>query len=209
MKTSYLYPLVAGFTLLSFSCKAQNATDRQVGGGCEGCEALFEYGDKILKDADTLPLFAITEPKLKLYGKVYQSDGKTPASDVILYIYHTDRKGIYPKVGNEKGWAKRHGFLRGWAKTDEKGRYTFFTFRPASYPGRTEPEHIHLTVKEPGKIAYYLDDYVFEDDPILTSAKQAKLSNRGGTGIVKPILSNGIWLIERDLILGLNIPDYD
>jgi protocatechuate 3,4-dioxygenase beta subunit len=209
MKTSYLYPLVAGFTLLSFSCKAQNATDRQVGGSCEGCEALFEYGDKILKDTDTLPLFAITEPKLKLSGKVYQSDGKTPASDVILYIYHTDRTGIYPKAGDEKGWAKRHGFLRGWANTDEKGRYTFFTFRPASYPGRTEPEHIHLTVKEPGKIAYYLDDFVFEDDPILTSEKKAKLSNRGGSGIVKPILSNGIWLIERDLILGLNIPDYD
>jgi protocatechuate 3,4-dioxygenase beta subunit len=209
MKTSYLYTLVVGFTLLSFSCKAQNATDRQVGGGCEGCEALFQYGDKILKDADTLPLFAITEPKLKLSGKVYQSDGKTPASNVILYIYHTDRTSIYPKDGEEKGWAKRHGFLRGWAKINSSGVYTFYTFRPASYPDRTEPEHIHLIIKEPGKTAYYLDDFVFEDDPILTSEKRAKLSNRGGSGIVKPRVENGIWVLQREIILGLNIPDYD
>jgi len=208
MKTCYLYPLVVGFTLLSFSCKAQNATDRQVGGGCEGCEALFEYG-KTLKDTDTLPLFAITEPKLKLSGKVYQSDGKTPASNVILYIYHTDQTGIYPKAGDEKGWAKRHGFLRGWAKTNSSGEYTFYSFRPASYPDRTEPEHIYLTVKEPGKTVYYLGDFVFEDDPILTSEKRAKPSNRGGSGIVKPRLENGIWVLERELILGINIPGYD
>lgn len=209
MKSSFCYCISFVLAFSFFSCKAQDSADRRVGGPCEGCEAIYEYGEKKLIDVDTLPLFSSTEPKLKLSGTVYKKDGKTPAADVILYIYHTDRTGIYPKKGDEKGWAKRHGFIRGWVKTDEKGRYTFFTFRPASYPGRTEPEHIHLTVKEPGKTAYYLDDFVFEDDPILTSARRAKLSHRGGSGIVKPILSNGIWGIDRDLILGLNIPDYD
>ncbi|PZX58311.1 protocatechuate 3,4-dioxygenase beta subunit [Algoriphagus ratkowskyi] len=193
-----------------FSCQAQTlSADKVVGGSCEGCEAIFEYGDEKLNAIDTLPLFLENEPKLKITGIVFQNDGKTPASDVILYIYHTDRTGIYPKVGDEKGWAKRHGFIRGWTITDQAGQYTFYTFRPASYPDRTEPEHIHLTVKELGKSAYYLDEYVFEDDPILTSEKRTILTNRGGSGIVKPKLENGIWLIERDLILGFNIPDYE
>ena len=56
---------------------------------------------------------------------------------------------------------------------------------------RPEPEHIHLTVKEPGKNEYYLDDYLFEDDPILTDQKRKLLSNRGGSGIGNPKMENG------------------
>jgi protocatechuate 3,4-dioxygenase, beta subunit len=126
--------------LLNFQCSGQSP--KIVGGGCEGCEAIFEYGKKTLSPIDTLPGFDSTEPKLKLTGTVFHRDGKTPAQGVILYIYHTDRTGIYPKKGNETGWARRHGYLRGWIKTDQSGWYTFYTFRPGAYPGRTEPEHI-------------------------------------------------------------------
>lgn len=193
-----------------FSCQAQTIpVDKVVGGSCEGCEAIFEYGDEKLNAIDTLPLFLENEPKLKITGIVFQKDGKTPTADVIIYIYHTDRTGIYPKVGDEKGWAKRHGFIRGWAKTDRAGEYTFYTFRPAAYPSRSESEHIHLTVKEPGKTAYYLDEFVFADDPLLTKEKKENLDKRGGSGIAMPKLESGLLTIHRDLILGLNIPDYE
>ncbi|GAB3227349.1 intradiol ring-cleavage dioxygenase [Algoriphagus aestuariicola] len=192
---------------LSVNCSGQSRN--LVGGGCEGCEAIFEFGKKTLAPVDTLPGFEPNEPKLKLFGTVFQKDGKTPAGDVILYIYHTDRTGIYPKKGTETGWAKRHGYLRGWIKTDQSGRYTFYTFRPAAYPDRSEPEHIHLTVKEPGKNEYYLDDYLFEDDAILTDQKRKLLGNRGGSGIGNPQLENGMLTFHRDIILGLNIPDYE
>ncbi|SDA37795.1 protocatechuate 3,4-dioxygenase beta subunit [Algoriphagus alkaliphilus] len=191
---------------LNFNCTAQSR--KLVGGGCEGCEAIFEFGEKTLSPIDTLPDFDSTEPKLKLTGTVLHLDGKTPARDVILYIYHTDRTGIYPKKGNESGWARRHGYIRGWIKTDQSGNYTFYTFRPAAYPDRTEAEHIHLTVKEPDKNEYYLDDFLFEDDPILTQEKRTLLSNRGGSGIGIPKLEKGILTFHRDIILGLNIPDY-
>lgn len=209
MKACYSFLSVLMLTFLFNSCIAQNSADRVVGGPCEGCEALLEYGDKKLSSMDTLPLFTSQVPKIKIYGTVYQKDGKTHAPDVILYIYHTDRTGIYPNKGNEEGWAKRHGFIQGWVKTDAQGNYTFFTFRPAAYPDGTEAEHIHLTVKEPNTVPYYLDDFVFDGDPILTLEKRAKLLNRGGSGIAKAKLENGVWLIERDLILGLNIPEYD
>lgn len=189
------------------SCNAQ--TSKMVGGPCEGCEAIFEYGNKKLTAVDTLPEYQSNNPKLKITGTVFKKDGKTPAENVILYIYHTNRQGIYEKKGNETGWAKRHGYIRGWVKTGKDGLYTFHTFRPASYPDGTEPEHIHLTVKEPDKNEYYLDDYLFDDDPALTQSQRNKLNNRGGSGMMKPIEKNGILTIERNIILGKNIPDYE
>lgn len=198
--------LLIGLILVNFHSLAQNRA--QIGGPCEGCEAIHEYGNKMLLTVDTLPKFEETSPKLKISGVVYQSDGETPADNVILYIYHTNRKGIYETQGNEKGWARRHGFIRGWIKTDRDGRYTFYTFRPASYPNRRAPEHIHITVKEPNKLEYYIDDFMFEDDPLLTTTERNSRPQRGGSGIVNLISKNGILTIERDIILGLNIPNY-
>jgi protocatechuate 3,4-dioxygenase beta subunit len=193
------------------SCNAQTkkATTKLVGGGCEGCEAIYEYADKELTPIDTLPKFQSNEPKLKITGIVFKKDGKTPAENVIIYIYHTNRKGIYETKGNETGWAKRHGFIRGWIKTGKDGKYTFYTFRPVAYPDGNEPEHVHITVKEPSKNEYYLDDFLFDDDMILTQNKRAKLNNRGGSGIMKPIKEDGILTIKRNIILGQNIPNYE
>ena len=196
--------LATCFVLIS--CWGQNNSDtyeKLVGGPCEGCEAIHEYGDKVLSNTDTLPLFLDHEPKLHLSGTVYHADGKTPAEDVILYIYHTNRQGIYQRNGDEKGWARRHGFIRGWIKTGADGKYSFYTFRPAAYPNGREPEHIHVTVKEPGKKEYYIDDFQFDDDPLLTSVNRGRKKNRGGSGIVQPSSKNGILTIQRDLILGL------
>ncbi|SHI30056.1 hypothetical protein [Algibacter luteus] len=198
--------------LITTSCESQtkNAkTNALVGGPCEGCEAVYEYGNKKLTTTDTLPDFRINEPKLKLTGTIFKNNGKTPAENIILYIYQTNRKGIYPTKGNEKGWAKRHGYIRGWIKTDQSGQYTFYTFRPASYPNSTVPEHIHVTIKEPDKNEYYIDDFVFDDDQFLTEKQRNGLTNRGGSGLVNPILEDNILTVHRDIILGLNIPNYE
>lgn len=196
---------------LGVTCNAQtrNLTSKAVGGECEGCEAIYEYGNKKLTSTDTLPGYENSGPKLKIFGTVFKNDGISPAQDVIIYIYHTNRKGIYQTTGNETGWAKRHGLIRGWVKTAKDGKYTFHTFRPASYPDGSEPEHIHITVKEPEKNEYYLDDFLFEDDPILTKSKRNKSENRGGSGLMKPVNQNGILIIERNIILGKNIPNYE
>ena len=194
------------------SCQSQTKkgdAKKLVGGPCQGCEAVFEYDDKKLSTIDTLPGFQENEPKLKISGTVFKRDGKTPAENVVLYIYQTDRNGVYPKKGNEKGWGKRHGYIRGWVKTDRTGNYTFYTFRPAAYPNGREPQHIHFTVKEPTINEYYIDDVVFEDDPMLTQEERNTLKQRGGSGIVTPVLKNGLVTVHRDIILGLNIPNYE
>ena len=196
--------------LTNLACQSQ--TNRQqtglVGGPCEGCEAIHEYGDRVLTAVDTLPDFQKNADKLKISGRVLDKKGN-PAGDVIIYMYHTNPQGVYPRKGGETGWGRRHGYIRGWAKTGKDGRYTFYTFRPASYPNTTISQHIHVTIKEPDKNEYYIDDFLFEDDPYLSEREKKSRPNRGGNGIFLPKQKDGILTIERDIILGLNIPNYD
>ncbi len=185
------------------------ANAQWVGGSCEGCEAVFEYGSKKLTSIDTLPDFKEPGPKLEISGTIYLIDGKTPARNVILYIYHTDQKGVYPQKGNETGWAKRHGYLRGWIKTNADGKYRFYTLRPASYPNSRAPQHIHPVIKESNKNEYYIDEYLFIDDPYLDEKEKANQQKRGGSGIITLTKrQDGTWVGKRDIILGLNIPNY-
>jgi protocatechuate 3,4-dioxygenase, beta subunit len=188
----------------------RNKNSRKVGDGCEGCEAVFEYGTKKLKTTDTLPDFNERGPKLIISGTIFQSDGKTPAKDVILYVYHTDQTGKYSTRGDEKGWGKRHGYIRGWIKTDATGRYTFYTLRPASYPGTTAPAHIHPVIKEPGKNEYWIDEFIFDDDPFVNAEVRKNHQERGGNGILKiSRQADGTQVASRDIILGKNVPDYE
>jgi protocatechuate 3,4-dioxygenase, beta subunit len=198
--------------LITSSCSGQSGAnaERQVGGPCEDCEAALDYGIlKISPSAiDTLPGFLEYNPKISISGTVFNRDGKTPAENIILYVYHTSRNGVYEPSKNPIGWEKRHGQFRGWIKTGEDGRFTFYTFRPAPYPAVGEPEHIHIYVKEPNTIPYYIDSYLFMDDPTLTKDKVQAEENRGGSGVIKLEKQNGILAANRDIILGLNIPDY-
>ena len=199
--------------LLSASANSQNQNEskfRLVGGPCEGCEAVFEYGDRQLFSLDTLPDFNDDGPKLKLTGTIYQQDGKTPAKDIILYIYHTDQNGIYPTKGDETGWAKRHGYLRGWIKTDSDGEYTFYTLKPGIYPSRNAPAHIHPVILEPDGKYYWIDEYLFEGDPLITEDESSDIAPRGGnSGIISLKKEAGILVGERNIILGKNVPNYD
>lgn len=195
--------------LLLFTCSfyAQTEKKKLIGGGCEGCEL---YTEGMPKQVSWQTMMAENEvgTKIHISGIIYKKDGKTPAPNVILYIYHTDNEGYY-KAASTQTVAKRHGRLRGWMKTDEKGRYAFTTIRPSSYPKTRFLAHIHPTIKEPNKNEYYIDDFVFDDDPFMTTAEKNKMENRSGNGIVHLTKNTeGVWVGKRDIILGLNIPNY-
>lgn len=194
------------------ACTQPNAKSKQkVGGDCEGCEAIFESPVALEKLSwiDTLPDFHEPGPKMVISGVVYKADGKTPAKDVVLYVYHTDQQGNYSRKGNEKGWGLRHGYIRGWMKTNERGEYKFYTLRPASYPGTKAPQHIHPVIKEPGLNEYWIDEFLFDDDPFLTAHERSQQPLRGGSGgIVKLQQKNGLLVGERNIVLGKNVPGY-
>ena len=185
--------------------------DKKVGGPCEGCEAIYENSVPFEKLEALAKLPDATwdgKKPLGINGIVYKADGKTPAPGVIIYVYHTDETGHYVAKADAKGWEKRHGSLRGWMRTNEKGEYKFVTLRPAPYPDRTEPAHIHVTIKELGLNEYYIDEYVFDDDTLLTTDKRQKLENRGGSGILKLKDVGNMYKAERNIYLGKNIPNY-
>lgn len=208
--------LLSLLVFTNFICSQDNDPKEKnpgsiVGGGCEGCEAVFEspIAFEQLNCIDTLPDFNEEGPKIEISGVIYKSDGTTPAPGVVLYVYHTDQNGYYSTKGGETGWGKRHGYIRGWMKTNDKGEYKFYTLKPGKYPSNNSPAHIHPTVKEPDKNEYWIDEYVFEDDKLVDDTYRKHASNRGGDGIIKLTKNdNGIYTGRRDIILGKNIPNY-
>ena len=202
----YLAMVLVSLILTMSSCAQTNNT--KIGGPCEGCEAVNEFGNRNLKWSDTIYGFDAGSDKIKINGTVYMNDGKTPAKDVVLYIYHTDNTGKYPTRATSNGWEKRHGFLRTWLKTDSKGNYEFYTTRPASYPNSTVPQHIHITVKEPNINEYYIEDFYFADDPNLTPNIVNRSQPRGGSGVISLTNNGELKSATRNIILGLNIPNY-
>jgi protocatechuate 3,4-dioxygenase, beta subunit len=204
----FIYGFI-GLTIALGGC-AQNQTLRktQLGGACEDCQLMFDGMPATIETTTTL--IDDTEPgdPLIIRGVIYKSDRKTPASDVILYVYQTDNKGLYSK-GKNQTQAVRHGHIRGWVKTNAKGEYEIKTIRPASYPNSNNPQHIHPIICEPTKGYYWIDEYQFEDDPLLTTAARAQVSNRGGSGIIKLTKDkDGVWQGRRDITLGLNVLNY-
>ena len=178
------------------------------GGGCDGCELIYQGMPAVLTNTTHLPGWDTGAQKLIVEGTVYRKDKRTVAPNVIVYIYHTDNRGYYSQwPGQVNG--KRHGRLRGWVKTGSDGKYRFYTTMPAPYPGRDNPAHIHPVIKEPGKGEYYIDEYQFDNDALLTPQLRAKAENRGGSGIVKlGKNADGILFCRRNIILGQNIPCY-
>lgn len=210
--------LVAFFNFLT-SCNGQTIshseavrktdTKKIVGGGCDGCEIMYIGMPTNLNSVDTSAGWREKGQKLLVTGKVYKIDGKTPASNIIIYYWQTDNNGLYSSNEKMDKEAKRHGHIRGWVKTDENGNYSIYTIRPVSYPNETIPAHIHTSIKEPNiENEYYIDEFVFDDDKLLTGERKKALENRGGSGILRVLLKEDLQVAEHDIILGLNIPNY-
>ena len=198
-----------GVVLLSVALSRLAQAAPIVGGGCDGCEIMFVGMPPNIPSTDTSSGWAENGQKLVVNGIIYEHDGRTPAANVVLYYWQTDSKGYYSPSPGMDDRAKRHGHIRGWVKTDRSGRYTLRTIRPAPYPGRPIPAHIHVAIKEPRiENEYYIDELVFDDDPLLTPQRREGLENRGGSGILKVSRSGELQIAEHDVILGLNIPNY-
>lgn len=199
----YTLLIVLLILLTNFACSQNTLV-----GSCQGCEAVLDYGDQELSATDTLPGFKENEPKIKVTGTIYKNDGVTPAEDVILFVHQTNREGVYPTRGDEKGWARQYGYIHGWIKTGADGKYTFYTFKPGSYS--QNPAHIHPIILEPNGKYYWLGSYFFADDPLLTNEHKNAESPRGGSnGILSLKKENGIWVGQRDFVLGKNVPNYE
>lgn len=135
---------------------------------------------------------------ITIAGTVYEVDGVTPAPNFLIYIYHTDAEGLYGRTGEH-----RHGRYRGWMLTDAKGSYEFTTIRPASYPGRRFAAHIHTTITTAKQKEDWIDNFLFEGDPLISANERAEAGKKGG---FQPIVrlakgTDGIGRAVRDIKL--------
>lgn len=222
MKRRYFVILPLFIIVNAVSCNAQSKDSRQsktavkaFGGSMENKELEYSGIQKIISNTDTSSGWVLRGQKLLLTGIVYRSDSRTPAPGVIIYYYHTNTEGRYVHNPEDKrsmapnNLGQTHGYIRGWVKTDSSGKYSIYTVRPGAYPDGTELAHIHLTVKEPNEIPeYYIDDIVFDDDVLMTTKKRIRMENRAGTGVVRLMEKSQLSIGERNIYLGLHIPNY-
>jgi protocatechuate 3,4-dioxygenase, beta subunit len=208
MNTCTLLLLMCSLVLFESCAQSAKRPERFVGGPCEDCELMLEGMPESLSWKTAIADANEPGEPMILSGVIFQQDGKTPASNVILYVYHTDARGKYSPATAQQN-ARRHGHLRGWMKTDENGRYEFKTIRPGSYPNSNNPQHIHPIIKEANVSLYWIDEYLFEDDPLLSAKERERQQKRGGSGVIQLTKnSEGVWIGKRDIILGLNVPGY-
>jgi protocatechuate 3,4-dioxygenase beta subunit len=196
------FALALGATFL-IACDGDSQPTRPNLYQCEGCEAIHDRSHDGLSWETTIPPPGEPGNRMVVSGRVFRPDGRTPAPNVIVYAYHTNAAGVYPPTpGDTRVWARRHGYLRGWTRTNANGEYRFVTMRPGTYPNRSDPAHIHMIVKEPDRREYWIDEIVFTDDPLVDARYRTRAENRGGNGIVTPTRdASGTWQVRRDIIL--------
>lgn len=136
--------------------------------------------------------------RMEISGTVFLPDGKIPAPNTLIYLYHTDFQGYYGR-GNEP----KHGRYRGWMLTDKNGKYAFRTIKPAPYPEMRWAAHIHMTVTGVKHREDWIDSILFEGDRLINAQERASAGRKGG---FNPILSlakgsDGVLRGVRDIQL--------
>lgn len=198
---------VAAFPLL-INCKSDTMAQKAEGGaldlikknaaslGTEGMGAIDAPGNVswktvLAKDTDE------GEPMI-ISGTVFQTDGKTPAPDVLIYLYHTDMYGIYGRKGESK-----HGKFRGWMLSDAKGRYEFRSIRPASYPNTTFAAHVHMTLTGKNFKEDWIDSILFEGDKFISQRERETAGKKGGFNPIVKLEkgADGVLRATRDIQL--------
>jgi protocatechuate 3,4-dioxygenase, beta subunit len=115
-------------------------------------------------------------------GTIYSPDGNQPLAGITLYVYQTDATGVYTTSGGDNRGTRIHGVMR----TNAQGQYEFRTIKPGSYPNSRNPAHIHAYVSGPGYPEYWIDEYLFADDPFIKDEDKRTAS---GQGTFSPIVS--------------------
>lgn len=185
-----------GLPVLSLSA---NGCNRSPGALASSTPAGFETAELSWRTV----LTAASEPgtPMVVSGRIFAPDGKTPLAGITLHVYHTDARGLYSEKDGRGGPPDPR--LKGSMKTDQDGRYEFRSIRPASYPGTSNPQHIHAKVFGAGYTERWIPEYWFEDDPLITTQMSARYAH---LGTYSPIVSakrhdGGVFACVRDIRL--------
>jgi protocatechuate 3,4-dioxygenase beta subunit len=147
----------------------------------------------------TIAIAGPDEPgqRMVVSGRVFLPDGETPAVGIVMFAWHTDAQGLY-----SQDRAVSHPRLRGWMKTDAQGRYEYRTIRPAPYPGRSSPAHVHVQFWGPGIAAQFAQELNFADDPLVKPEARRRSAELGRFAFVQqPESRGGVLFVTQDFRL--------
>ncbi|MEM7306995.1 MAG: hypothetical protein AAF682_10015 [Planctomycetota bacterium] len=86
---------------------------------------------------------------LRIEGRITDTAG-APLAGVGLYVYHTDRDGLYAP-GESPDDGERSPRLYGFLRTDAGGRYRVRSVLPGGYAGHDDAiPHVHFALHAPG-----------------------------------------------------------
>ena len=129
--------------------------------------------------------------RLIVSGTVYGPDGVTPLKGASIYVYHTDIKGHYSE-GTTRSDNPR---LRGWLRSDAKGRYEFNTIKPGPYPASRVPAHIHYVVSAPGH-REKIFEIVFEGDSFINDQVRSDAKKEDGVFSIRQLEKDGQGMLR-------------
>lgn len=164
----------------------------------------YAYDEATLKSEASMVDYQTQSHKLKITGTVYQTDGVTPAPNVIIFIQQADENGEYFVVSNSKITYVKN---RLWVKTDENGQYTINTFIPGSttkpliYPHELQPMHIHAMIKEPGNPEYAMHRMLFDTDPLITKSCRKRLKRKNIDSILALKTEGDVQIATKNIVL--------
>ena len=87
-------------------------------------------------------------------------------------------------------------------RTDGRGRYSYRTIRPGSYPGTRVPQHIHYEATADGR-GTRVFEIVFEDDPFLNAQVRAEAARPGSFYALRSVKKgpDGVGRVTQDIVL--------
>ena len=146
--------------LAAGACPARTLTETAFG-PLHGVARFRELIREHARRSETL-LTLSGEPgkRLRVSGTVRDEQGQ-PIAGALVYVYHTDARGLYSADGTDERNPRIFGYLR----TAADGSYAFRTIRPASYPNNTVEQHVHYQVEAEG-FAKQVTEMGFADDPL-------------------------------------------
>lgn len=144
----------------------------------------------------TLELVAASEPGVRIVvrGRVLARDGRTPLRATRVQLWQTDARGLYDPDGGPQPR------IEGELVTGPRGEYEIHTIRPAAYPNRAIPAHIHYRVLHEGAEQEF--ELRFDDDPLVGDAERARSRREGRAGAVQRVVARaGGFFVEKDVRL--------